>query len=324
MKIGIIGAGAMGGLYGVRIALSGVQVSMVEKNPDAIASIQNQGFHLSGITGDHFMTLDAGSDPARLDPVDVAFIHTDTNNTAKAALHAKTLLKEDGFAVTFQNGIGNVELLQNTLGKERVLGGISYHSARLDAPAHSVHTNANTTWIGELNGEISDRVRKLDSILSKAGFSVEVVHDIESVIWTKFVLNCAVNPICALTRLRTGEIGQDSEAKHLQHIVVEEILSLLDAKQIALRDPDIRSTIAGFSGTIFNKPSMLQHMENGSLTEIDALNGAAVREAESIGMKLPYNAAITSLVKAANLRAIREFHEPPIDYDALERAAEQT
>ena len=65
MKIGIIGAGAMGGLYGVRIALSGVQVSMVEKNTDAIASIQNQWYHLSGITGDHFMKLDAGSDPAR-------------------------------------------------------------------------------------------------------------------------------------------------------------------------------------------------------------------------------------------------------------------
>lgn len=311
----------MGGLYGVRIALSGIKVSMVEENHTAIALIKKYGFHLSGITGDHFVPLDAASDPTQLEPVDVAFIHTDTNNTPAAALHARHFLKEDGFAVTFQNGIGNVEVLENTLGKERVLGGISYHSARLEAPAHSVHTNANTTWIGELNGEISDRARKLDSLLSTAGFTVEVVDDIESVIWTKFVLNCAINPICALTKLRTGEIGQDPETKNLQEIIVEEILSLLEAKKITLRDPDIRSTIAGFSGTIFNKPSMLQHMENGSLTEIDALNGAAVREAELIGIKLPYNAAITSLVKATNLRVIRELREPPVDYEVLETAA---
>ena len=311
----------MGGLYGVQLALSGVQVSMIEKNTAALSSIRKHGFHLSGITGDHLVKLEAASDATRLEPVDVAFIHTDTNNTPAAALHAKQLLKEEGFAVTFQNGIGNVEILQDTLGRGRVLGGISYHSARLDAPAHSVHTNANTTWIGELNGEMSDRMHRLAAMLSEADFDVEAVSDIESIIWTKFVLNCAVNPICALTGHRTGEIGQDPDAKLLQEIVVEEIMSLLDAKKIQLRDPDIRSTIAAFTGRIFNKPSMLQHMENGTLTEIDALNGAAVREAELIGMELPYNAAITSLVKATNRHAICALHGPPIDYEELETAA---
>jgi 2-dehydropantoate 2-reductase len=318
MKVGVIGAGAMGGLYGVQLALSGVQVSMVEKNPHTLSAIQKHGFHLSGLTGDHFVKLHAECDPSQLEPVDVAFIHTDTNNTAEAAQHAKRWLKEDGFAVTFQNGIGNVNILQETLGNDRVLGGISYHSARLDAPGHSVHTNANTTWIGELNGDISERARTLQTMLSNAGFNVDLVSDIEAVIWTKFVLNCAVNPICALTGFRTGEIGNNTDAKIFQGVIVDEILSLLQAKQISLRDPDIRSTIAAFSGTIFNKPSMLQHMENGVLTEIDALNGAAVREGRLLGMELPYNAAITLLVKATSARSIRSLHGHPTDYETLE------
>ena len=321
MRVGIIGAGAMGGLYGGQLALSGVDVCLIEKDPAAVTNIKTNGFQLSGIGGEHTMALEIESEAANLAPVDIAFIHTDTNNTASAAQHAGQILKPEGFAITFQNGIGNVEILQSELGAERVMGGISYHSARLQSPGHSVHTNANKTWIGELDGERSARAEHLATLLNDAGFAVELVEDIDAVIWTKFVLNCAVNPICAITGFRTGEIGQDVSGRHFQMLIVDEILTLIAARNITLQDPDIRTTINNFSGKLFNKPSMLQHMEKGLVTEIESLNGAAVRAAQELGLDMPYNNALTLLIKACSTRTIRALHGPAIDYDALEAKA---
>ena len=321
MKVCIIGAGAMGTLYGMRLALSGVNVCLVEKNEIAIANIQRQGLRMSGIDGDHEMPFTISSNTADLDPVDIVFVHTDTNNTRAAGTHAQQILKPSGFAITFQNGIGNVETLQQLLGHDRVLGGISYHSARLHEPGHSVHTNANTTWIGELNGERSTRARQLATVLNNAGFSVELTDRIDAVIWTKFVLNCAVNPICALTGCRTGEIGLSPTGRQFQSFILDEIFQLLQAKKIEPTDADLRATIDGFSGRLFNKPSMLQHMENGLETEIDSLNGAAVREGASLGLRFPYNEALTLLIKTRNYHVIKMLEEPAIDYEALEAAA---
>ena len=324
MKVCIIGAGAMGTLYGMRLAMSGVNVCFVEKNEIAIANIQRQGLRMSGIDGDHEMPFTISSNAAALDPVDVVFVHTDTNNTRAAGEQAQQILKSSGFAITFQNGIGNVETLQNMLGHNRVLGGISYHSARLHEPGHSVHTNANTTWIGELNGQRSTRARQLATVLNNAGFSVELTESIDAVIWTKFVLNCAVNPICALTGCRTGEIGLSPTGRRFQSLVLDELLRLLQAKKIEPTDSDLRATIDGFSGRLFNKPSMLQHMENGLETEIDSLNGAAVREAAALGLHFPYNEAVTLLIKTRNEHVIKMLAEPAIDYEALEAAARKT
>ena len=321
MKVCIIGAGAMGALYGMRLALSGVSVLLLEKNEIAIANIQRQGLRMSGIDGDHAMPFTVSSNTADLDSVDIVFVHTDTNNTRAAGAQAQQVLKSSGFAITFQNGIGNVETLQQMLGHDRVLGGISYHSARLQEPGHSVHTNANTTWIGELNGESSTRARQLATMLDNAGFSVELTDSINAVIWTKFVLNCAVNPICALTGCRTGEIGLSPTGRQFQSFILDEIFRLLQAKKIEPTDSDLQATIDGFSGRLFNKPSMLQHMENGLETEIDSLNGAAVREAALLGLRLPYNEALTLLVKTRNYHVIKMLEEPAIDYEALEAAA---
>ena len=158
-------------------------------------------------------------------------------------------------------------------------------------------------------------------MLSNAGFSVELTDSIDAVIWTKFVLNCAVNPICALTGCRTGEIGLSPTGRQFQSFILDEIFQLLQAKKIEPTDADLRATIDGFSGRLFNKPSMLQHMENGLETEIDSLNGAAVREGASLGLRFPYNEALTLLIKTRNYHVIKMLEEPGIDYEALEAAA---
>ena len=110
--------------------------------------------------------------------------------------------------------------------------------------------------------------------------------DIQAVIWQKFILNIAINPICAATGLRLGELARLPATDALQDRILDEALAVVAAKGLVLPDPDIRATVKRHSWSKFSKPSMLQHIERGRRTEIDALNGALVREAAVLAVQV--------------------------------------
>ncbi|MDA0229378.1 MAG: 2-dehydropantoate 2-reductase [Proteobacteria bacterium] len=324
MRIYVIGAGAMGSLYGGLLARSGCEVIFVDRWREHMDAVAADGLRLSGITGDFTVPVRAiyASEEAGMladgGDGDIAIILTDANSTAFAASLAKRLLKPGGYALTLQNGIGNIEALEAELGRPRVIGGLSYHSAAMVEPGHAIHTHKGPTWIGELDGTPSARVSALATMLSDAGFKPQIVADILGQIWTKFIHNCAINPVSALTGLRVGEISRVAEADALQSAIIEEALAVVAAKGIALVDSDPMASIKKFCLAKFNKPSMLQHMEQGRRTEIDALNGALVREGRALGIATPYNEAVTWMVAAMQHQNMQVMHGAPIDYEALE------
>jgi 2-dehydropantoate 2-reductase len=321
MRFCVIGAGAMGSLYGGLLARAGFEVCLLDTWREHIEAIGRHGLRLDGITGDLCIEVRATARPEEAGHAEVALVQVDTNSTAAAALTARQVLVADGVAVTLQNGVGNIETLCETLGVERVLGGLSYHSAALRGPGHVSHTHAGPTWIGELDGTRPRRLTALSEALETAGFTPVIVDDIRGFIWGKFVHNCAINAICAITGLRVGEIPRSPGADLLQTRVIEEALAVVRAMRITLPEPDPMTAIKDFCKLKFNKPSMLQHVEHGKRTEIDALNGTVVREGRRLGIPTPYNEAVSWLVQAVEQRMQRAVHGEPIDYDRLEAEA---
>jgi 2-dehydropantoate 2-reductase len=321
MRFCIVGAGSMGSLYGGLLARAGFDVTLLDPWVEHVAAIRRHGLRLDGITGDLLIPVTATTRPEEVAPAEVALVLADANSTARAAATARRVLAAEGFALTLQNGIGNVEALASVLGDGRVLGGLSYHSAALQGPGHVSHTHAGPTWLGELDGARSARLERLEGALRAAGFSPVIVADIQGFIWGKFVHNCAINAICAVTGLRVGEISRTPDADRLQTRIVEEALAVVRARGITLPDADPMGSIKAFCTKKFNKPSMLQHLERGRPTEIDALNGAVVREGQALGIPTPYNEALTWIVRALEARVQRDVHGPPIDYARLEAEA---
>lgn len=321
MKICVIGAGSMGGMYGGRLALAGEEVLLVDLWQEHVDAINANGLRLDGVGGDQRIKLPAATSATGRGPFDVVIVFVDTNATEAVSKTIAPLLAPDGFAISLQNGIGNVEHLVAALGRERVVGGLSYHSAQLKGPGHVTHTHKGMTWLGELDGTRSERVARLEAAMRKADLAPEVVDNIEAVIWTKFLLNCAINAICAVTGLRQGEIGHTPELDEFQSHIIDEALAVVAAKGLTLADPDIRGTIRKQCYLKFNKPSMLQHIEAGKRTEIDAINGALVREAKALGVPVPFNEALTLLVKGREKAAQQS--KLNIDYDAVEREAKR-
>ncbi len=320
-RIVVIGAGAMGCLYGGRLAVAGHEVTLVDLWQEHVEALSRSGLLLESARGEERIPIAATTDPRPRGPFDLAIILVDANATRDAAKLARDVLAPDGFAVTLQNGIGNLEAMLEELGDDRVVGGLSYHSAALAGPGRVKHTHTAKTWLGELNGGSTARLDELVRAFRDAGLDPEPVPDIRAFIWEKWVLNCAINPISAITGLRQGEIPRTPPVEEFQTRIIEEILAVLSAKEVALSDPDIKETIKAQCWKKFNKPSMLQHVEAGKRTEIDALNGAVVRLGRELGVPVPYNEALTMLIKGLEKSQMQKLRAPRIDYDDMEARA---
>lgn len=321
MRIYMIGAGAMGGVYGGLIKRAGFDVTLVDIREDHVAAIKRDGLKVEGVRGTHAIPVPVHTSHKGLPGGDLAIIFTDANSTKEAARAAQVLLKPNGFAMTLQNGIGNVEALVDELGKARVVAGVSMNSAANPEAGRSVYTNADMTSIGELDGSDSERIRAVSDMLNKAEIQTEIVADPMSYVYGKFVLNCGVNALAAVSGLRSGEVYRTPELRALQEHIIDEVLAVVKAKGWTLSEADPRGKILHHSRLRFNKPSMLQHVEQGRKTEIDAINGAIVREARALGIAVPYNEALVAIVKGLEKSRRQLLHEAPIDYAKLEADA---
>jgi 2-dehydropantoate 2-reductase len=321
MKICTIGAGAMGSVFGGLLARAGHEVTFVDTWPEHVDAINTRGLRLDGVKGDLRIPAKAVAEPPRGLGADLAMIWTDANNTRRAAETAAAALAPDGFAITLQNGIGNVETLVDVLGKPRVAGGSSMCSAAMRGPGHASFTHMGITSVGEIDGGTSARVELLREALALAGFEVRVHPDIMALVWTKFAHNCAVNAICATTGLRVGEVARVPALDRLQDRVLDEICAVTEAKGVTLDDPDFRAHVKEHCWKKFNRPSMLQHMEAGKRTEIDALNARLVEEGHRLGVPTPYNDALACLLKGVEHKRREAAGRTEADYAALEAQA---
>ena len=248
----------------------------------------------------------ATSDPKALEKVDVALVLIDANATAEVAKVAELCLKPDGFALTLQNGIGNYEALVERLGEGRVLAGSTFNSGAGKGPGVAVHTNLGLTWIGELDGRISERAKNIAEKFIAAGLPLEVVENVKGVVWSKFVHNCAINPVAAVTGLRSGEIARNASAAKMLDRVLDEVLAVVAAEGVRLPEADPKTHIRDHCWERYNRPSMLQHVQSGRPTEIDALNGALVKRATVLGIPVPANEMIVFAVKAIEAAGKRD------------------
>ena len=235
-------------------------------------------------------------------PVDAAVVCTKTYGTPWAADIARRALAPVGVLVTVQNGLGNLETLAAAVGADRVSLGAIYVGARLLPDGSLFATGAGRVELGRpRDARARDALERLAAALAAGGMSVSVVDDPWPTVWRKLVVNAAMNPTTAIFRLTNGGLLGHPAAEPLSDELARETARVATAAGVALGDDEAVAAWRDVATRLGeNRSSMLQDLEAGKPTEIDAINGAVAREGRRVGVAAPVNEAVALLMKAVS------------------------
>ncbi len=300
MKIGIVGAGAMGSVYGGILGAAGNEVWLLDVWKEHIEAIRARGIRVEGASGDRTVRVNATLDAGEAGVCVLVVVATKGYDTEAAVKNAGPMIGPETLVLTIQNGIGNAERMERLVGGENLVVGIAGgFGASVLGPGHVHHHGWEAIHLGEFAGGITDRLNQVAEVWRKAGFRVGVFEEIQPVIWGKLMGNVAFSPVCAVTGLAVGEVLASPEAWSISEALVREAFEVARAKKITLPyDEPVRWVHEFGSKMPKARPSMVQDIEAGRRTEIDSINGGVVREAEPLGIPVPVNRVMVSLVKA--------------------------
>jgi len=297
MNFLVVGPGAMGCLFANRLKNAGHQVIIVDHKPERADFINKSGILIEGAAGEERVRIPVVTGRAP-EQTDVALICVKANQTREAAEEISSWLDLRAAVLTLQNGLGNLELLEEIFGKERVLGGVTSEGATLLGPGHAKHAGRGETIIGPA-GPADGPVAKIVSALEDAGFDTHSADEVENLIWGKLLVNVGINALTAITRLKNGRLPDIEGAMTVMRMAVGEAESVAHAKGINLPYPNpFERVLEVCRATAENKASMLQDILEQRITEIQFINGAVVREGKKIGIPTPVNLTLASLVSA--------------------------
>lgn len=298
MRIAVVGSGAMGSLYGGLLADAGEDVTLIDIWKEHVDAINTRGLKISGVSGERLVRVRATTNPAEVGTVDLIMIFVKAYDTRKAAQDALPMVGPETVFLTLQNGLGNVEQIEEVAGKGRVVAGATTHGSTLVGPGEVFHAGKGLTYIGELTGEITERVKRIAETFNRAGIETHISQNIQGIIWKKILINVGINAITAITGLRNGEILLVPEVKEIVRKAVLEAAEVAKAAGITVEMEDPVAEVYKVAElTAKNKSSMLQDVERGRRTEIDAINGAIVRIGKQYGVDTPVNETLVAAVK---------------------------
>ncbi|MBO0713554.1 MAG: 2-dehydropantoate 2-reductase [Acidimicrobiales bacterium] len=316
MRVCIVGAGAIGGLLGARLAVAGQEVSVLARG-DHLGAIRASGLQLIEPDGSVIVAPDvAGADDLTLlGEQDLVVLAVKAHQIGEIADRLPSLYHGDTVVLTLQNGIpwwffqkfpGPFEghrlttldadgRLERHIPAERIVGCIAYPAARREAPGVIRLVDGDRFPVGELDGQRSDRVKAIAEMLSAAGFVSRVVTDLRSQLWVKAWGNLAMNPISALTGATLAEIANHPAGRELAARMMSEAAEIAEALGLHLR-VSIEQRIEGAGKVGDHKTSMLQDVEAGNSLEIDALVGAFVELGALVEVPMPATETVLALV----------------------------
>jgi 2-dehydropantoate 2-reductase len=300
MKISMIGSGAMGSLFGGRLALAGHQVVLYDVYREHVEAVTRDGLCIEeAATGAVTVARpQASSDPRAVEGSDVLVIFVKSTQTEEAARQFAPLAGAETIALTLQNGLGNEEIIRRHFGPTRTAAGVTSQGATFLGPGRIRHAGRGPTHVA-MQGGGGARLGAFVEALTAAGFETHLEKDVANLVWSKLVINVGINALTAITGKPNGMLLEMEETRALMKELVEEAVAVAIKRGIRFTYDDPLSTVMDVAKkTGANRSSMLQDFDRKRESEIDFMNGAIVREAAAQGIPVPVNAAVTLVIKA--------------------------
>lgn len=303
MRIAIVGAGAVGGYFGARLARAGQEVAVVARGAH-LEAIRRDGLQVkSQALGDVVARVTASADPREIGPVDLVVFTVKTYDNPSAIPLLAPLLGPDTAVLTLQNGVDSADQIAAAVGEARVLGGTTYVATAVTAPGVITQTGTHRSIIfGEAFGAraaISPRVGAIADVMHPADIQVTAVPDARVPIWDKFVYLAPFAGFTGGARLPIGPIWQRSHVREMFYAAAREVAAIAAAEGVTI-SADRFDTLAVYMDGIppTTRSSLLIDLEAGKRIEVEALHGAALRRAARHGIATPVLATLYAVLTA--------------------------
>jgi len=294
MNITVIGAGAMGILFSGLLSKKN-SIFILEKNINAREKIARSGIKITGSTALVVPPSEIKiiTNIKNIENSDIVVIFVKSYDTTDVLKKIRRFIGKKTFVMTLQNGLGNYENILKYVEKNRVICGTTSHGAILKDYGVVRHTGSGDTVMGYVSG-----IEKIADNFKGCGINTSTAKNIQSAIWSKLAINCAINPVGAVSGVTNGEIIRYPGLREISVAAGKEAVAVAGLAGIKLLFNDVSEKIDEVcKNTSGNINSMLADIKAGRKTEIDSLNGAVVKKAEEFGIKVPVNKALYSIVK---------------------------
>ncbi|WP_340160241.1 ketopantoate reductase family protein [uncultured Hoeflea sp.] len=295
MKIAILGAGALGSVIGGLMAEQGIDVCLLDVNQAHIDAINRSGLQLDTPEGTRRIAISALRPEQCPGDVELIILLTKIFHTEAALTAVQPVIDAGARVLTIQNGLGNAERVARRVPEAQILMGSTMIPGGYLGPGHvSSAAQSWTVFKPILDAQIAE-AEAIAKVLAPVGFRYSA--DAEAQIWQKAAFNCAMNATCGLIGARVAAISADPQGKGLVRAIADEVIAVAQAKGLAVeRDAVYQHLDVALAEHTAHKPSMLQDLEAGRETEIEALCGEVARQAAALKLAAPLNTALATLV----------------------------
>lgn len=288
----------MGGMFGAWLARAGQDVILIDVSKAAIEAINRDGLKIEEKDGSvAVVPVKATDQPADVAPVDLILNFVKCYHTEAAVRAALPMMGADTVVLSLQNGWGNADRIAAVAGRERVMVGLTYHSGTLVTPGHVKHPGTGMTYLGELDGRLSDRLAETAAALRDAGVEVTASATILDEVWKKLALNVCTLPTAALLGFFANELNQFEGTRAIMRALLAETATVARAQGIRLDEEERWAAITGLlDRAVGARGSMVQDVDAKRPTEIDVINGAIVAAGRQHGIATPVNDTMVGMI----------------------------
>ncbi len=315
-RIAVMGAGAVGSYFGGMLARAGGRVTLIAR-PAHAEAIRRGGLLIDSVSFQEHVSVEATTDPSSVRDAEFVLFCVKTLDTEEAARAIAPHLAPGAIVVSLQNGVDNVARIRAATGVN-ALPAVVYVAAALPEPGHVKHSGRGDLIVGELPGSAPAsssgpaRAERVAQLFTAAGVPCRVSPNIEGDLWTKFIMNCAGNPVTAIAQTSYGLAARQMQSRELMRKVIEEIVVIARASGVRLPEADLVETGLKLAETLgAATSSTAQDLARGKRTEIDSLNGYIVRRGAELGIATPVNSTLYALVKLMEEKNAQQEHRRP-------------
>jgi 2-dehydropantoate 2-reductase len=299
MRIAVVGAGGVGGGFGVALAKAGADVTFIARGAH-LAAMKSHGLKIQGGRGEsHLVPTQATDDPASIGTVDIVLFCVKLWDVESAGQHIKPLVGAHTAVIPLQNGIDAAERLIPILGSNAVMGGVAQISASITAPGLIQQVGTFMRMIfGEFDGARSKRAEDLLALCEKAGFDATLSDQIQTELWMKFILLASNASITAATRQPIGRLRDDPDIRPMMTAAFQEVIDVGRANGVTLPGDALEKVLAFIDhAPPAMKASMALDLERGNRLELPWLGGKVVALGHKFGVATPTHATMYALLK---------------------------